>query len=156
MTQSFASIPLRSNKERIEHFWFNILRQAGVDLGDFNGGDTSIPPTDFTITNNQSTPANVTGCLFDGSQVRGARISYCVYRNTTGGGATELSERGDIFITYKTVAGTWEIAIAGAVGNAGVTFSITNGGQVQYTSTNITGTNNVQKITFKAETILGV
>ena len=102
----------------------------------------------FTIANNQSSAANVTGLLLDGTVQRSAFIFYSIYRNTTGGGATELSECGVLLATFKTVASSWEFVPLGSVGDAGVTLTITSGGQVQYTSSNITGTAATSKMSF--------
>lgn len=108
--------------------------------------------TDFTIVNNQSSASNVTGLAFSGASVRSFETNYQVYRNTTSTGATELSERGKLTGVYSTVAGTWEMTQQ-AVGNAGITFSITSAGQVQYTSTNITGTAASSDMKFYSTTI---
>lgn len=121
----------------------------------------TIPNTDFTITNNQSSPANVTGLLFSGATYRSAEIDINFYINTTGAGATEYAARAKYFAVFKTVAGTWDISVMGVGGDieavssqpAGITITITAGGQVQYKSTNVTGTPATSKMTFRASTI---
>lgn len=123
-------------------------------------GAGGIGETSFTIVNNQTSAANVTGLLFNPAAVRSAEIAVGFYRNTTGGGATEMSARMKYLATYKTVAGTWELAPLGGGGDfdetlgmpAGVTLSITSGGQVQYVSSNFTGTAGTSKMTFSAST----
>jgi hypothetical protein len=91
----------------------------------------------FAIANNQSSPANITGFQITGGSIRSVEVSYSVYRNTS---TTELLERGTILLGYKPVAGTWSIANTFAFDDAGITFTVTAGGQVQYTSTNMSGT----------------
>lgn len=148
---SFSSIPDRANGQKISYSWFNALKTAGAAIETFLG--TFISETSFTIANNQSSAANVTGLSFSGASVRSFSVDYHVYRNTTGGGATELAESGVLTGVYSTVAAAWEMTPGPVVGNAGVTFSITAAGQVQYTSTNITGTSGTSVMKFKARTM---
>lgn len=115
-------------------------------------GANDILQTSATIANNISSPTNITGFSFDPLAVRGAICEYSVYRVTTGGGATELVETGTIYLSYKSTASTWDIVVVGGAG-AGVTFSITNGGQVQYTSTNISGSSYSGTIKFRARSL---
>jgi len=97
------------------------------------------PPTTTTIANNQSSAADISGFLIDGTVYRGAKILYTVYRKTS---TLEYSECGELFVTYKTIAGTWEKA-EGGVGATGVKFFISNTGQISYTSTNLSGSSYV-------------
>lgn len=101
-------------------------------------GTGDILQTVFPIANNVASVTNVIGLFFDPTTVRGAIIEYSVYRVTTSTGATELTEVGTLYIGYKNTANTWFISNVGG-GFAGVTFSVTSGGQVQYVSTNMTG-----------------
>lgn len=149
---SFSGIALRTNgpNSKIDKDWFNSLRAAGILIENYLG--TFIGETSFTIANNQSSAANVTGLAFAPVSIGGFTVEYRIYRNTTSTGATELSEYGTLMGTYSPVAGTWELT-QNNVGNAGVTFTITNGGQVQYTSTDITGTPDASTMKFKARSI---
>ena len=115
-------------------------------------GTGDILQTSATIANNISSPTSIPSFNFDPILVRGAVCIASIYRVTTGGGATELAETVHIYLTYKSTAGSWEIAVVGT-GSSGVTFSITNGGQVQYTSTNITGSAYSGTIKFKAQAL---
>lgn len=115
-------------------------------------GDGDIIPTVATISNNQSSATNIAGLFFNTASVRGAIVEYTIYRNTTGIGATELIETGSMYLGYKSVAGTWTLSILGT-GGAGVTFSVLNTGQVQYTSTNITGSSYSGTIKFRARAL---
>lgn len=122
------------------------LLSAMVSLLTSLQGSFDVVTTAFGIVNNQATPANVTGLSFNTSQVRSAIISYSAYRSTN---SSELSEAGQVYATYKSAAGTWEIAQA-SVGSSGITLTITSSGQFQYVSTNMSGTSYVGKLTFKA------
>lgn len=89
-----------------------------------------------TIANNQTTAVNVNGCLFDNTEVRGAKILYQLERRTD---ADSNVEMGEIFVVYDNENTTWKIKKSGNFDLAGVDFSITSGGQVQYTSDDLTG-----------------
>lgn len=112
-------------------------------------GPGDIVLTSANVANNQVAAANITGLSFDTGTIRASIVEYSVYRVTTGSGATEAVEVGTMYLGYKSTAATWEIAVVGAAG-AGMTFSITNTGQVQYTSTNFTGTGHSGIIKFRA------
>jgi hypothetical protein len=90
--------------------------------------------TTFTLVNNQSSAANVTGLLFDKTVYRSFMLTYSIYRSASGG-----STRAETGILMGITDGTnWEIATTAvtvpATGDSGVTFSITSSGQIQYTS----------------------
>lgn len=148
----FSDIPNRENGQDVEYGWFDSLKQAGEAIEAFLGL-AYIGETSFTVANNQASPANVTGLVFAGASVRSFEVDYQIYRNTTGGGATELAERGKLLGVYSSVAASWEMTQAPVVGNAGVTLSITAAGQIQYTSTNITGTPGTSAMKFQARTM---
>jgi hypothetical protein len=118
-------------------------------------GTGDIPQTVATIANNMSSPTNIIGLAFSPITTRGAIIYYSLYRFSTGSGATEAVETGQMFVSYMTNSNTWDLAIsAGNQGQAGVIFSISPNGQVQYTSTNFAGTTPTGIITFKAAALL--
>lgn len=149
MSSYFTSVPIRGYT-KTDPSWWNALRAAGAALETIVNslaGGGGIPQTAFTLANNQSSAANITGMLFD-STVGGFVCEYRIYRQSTGAGATELAEQGVLYGAYSTVATTWALTNGPAVGNAGVTFSILASGQAQYQSTNITGTANISKIVF--------
>jgi hypothetical protein len=106
-------------------------------------GDLSL--TSFNIANNQSSAANITGASFDVGQVRSAIIAYSVYRSTADVGASEC---GQIMITYNSFDSTWRLSQFN-VGDSGMTFSITSGGQIQYTSSNLSGASYAGVMRFK-------
>lgn len=110
----------------------------------------------FSLVNNQSVASNIEGLQFDYRKVNQAIIEYVIQRITGPTlSPTELIQTGCFAVVYKPVAGTWNIVSIGSTGPdaAGITFSITTGGQVQYTSSNMTGTANVSKITYRARTL---
>lgn len=128
--------------------WWNTLRAAIVELQNFVGL-AGVPLTGFTIANNQVAAANVTGLLFSSAANLAANIEVSIRRKT----ATALSEvvaTGFLSVTYREQSSLWEVTPILNGDDTGVTFSITAGGQVQYTSTNIAGTSYVGKMSFKA------
>lgn len=125
----------------------SIIQAMIASLATLNGtGD--ILNTSFTLVNNQTSPVNVVGLSFDTSTIRSAEVSYSIYRSSNT--PNEFSECGTLLLTYKSTAGTWEIAQID-VGSSGVIFTITNAGQIQYTTTDIGNGSYVGKLVFRAK-----
>lgn len=109
----------------------------------------------FTIANNQSSLANITGLLFNPATFRGIKIEYSIYRQTDTASSAR-AQIGQLRFVYNTQAATWYMSDDYAGQDAGVTFSITPAGQIQYTSTNITGTNYVGTLKYSLIKTFGV
>lgn len=112
----------------------------------------------FDLKNNQSTAMDIEGLQFDFKKVTVVYIDYVIQRISRGVGGTELVEAGTLRLVYKPKAGTWGITKLAGSGpdTGGVTFTVTNAGQVKYTSTNMAGTVNSttpQKLTYRTRTI---
>lgn len=141
------------------HFKFSIVRTIDyvIDIGEgADVGSGSIGETKFNLNNNQLTPADITGLDFDATATLSATVTYLIYRNTTGAGATELVESGKLYPIYKSGSSVWTMTRAADNSDndpVGVTLTITSTGQVQYISTNITGTPDESYISFRASTI---
>lgn len=116
-------------------------------------GPGDIVETSAAINNNVTSPTNVTALSFSSASIRGAIVDYTVYRVTTNPGAQELVEVGNMYLSFKSTANTWGIVVVGGQG-AGVTFSMTTSGQVQYISTNMTGLNYSGVIKFRARALV--
>jgi len=114
-------------------------------------GPNDILETAFNVANNQLSVSDVTGLIFSAASVRGADISYSVYRksDTNPSGNTE---KGTIQIAYDNITG-WIINQGNILGNSGITFSITGSGQVQYKSTDIGSSNYVGTMKFRAKAL---
>jgi predicted outer membrane protein len=91
----------------------------------------------FTIANNQAAPANITGLLFNPATFRGIILTYSIYRESS---TTSAAQIGELKFVYNTASTQWYLSDTGAGQDAGVEFSITNAGQIQYTSTSYGGT----------------
>lgn len=96
-------------------------------------GDLS--PTTLVVINNTGSLANVTDLIVNNAITRAALVDYYVYRVF---GATEIAEVGTLRLVYKTNATTWEVDRT-FTGDGQISFSVTTGGQVQYTSVPISG-----------------
>ena len=104
-------------------------------------GDISKASTN--ALNNQAVAQNITGLLFSPGTTNSFDAQICVVRDST---YAEYNIKG----VYKTASLTWEMTQEYVGDDAGIVFSITPGGQMQYTSTN-TGFNAV--LYFRAQTV---
>lgn len=129
----FFDIPLRGYS-KTDPGWWNALRSAGLNLESAG----FIPETDFAFANNQSTPANVTGCLVSNSTNYAAKIDFLVRRNTA---SNEILSWVELYLVYSAASSAWQIVDDVEHGaSSGITWSVTSGGQIQYTSNNLAGT----------------
>jgi len=123
--------------------------------GDGTWVNPAVAQQSFTVANNQSSAANVTGLSFSSASVTAVRVFYKLYRSDSNG---ERQNVGHLFVQYLPTAASWTIVderISVFTGSytdaAGVTFTVTSGGQVQYTSDNMSGTGYSGSLTFKTE-----
>lgn len=109
----------------------------------------------FQLANNQASAANIEELSFNYQKNSQAIVEYLIQRVTTGGGATQLIESGIFLLVYKPTSNTWSKVSVGTPGPdaSGVTLTVTSAGQVQYVSTNITGTASISKIVYRARTM---
>lgn len=113
-------------------------------------GDTS-----FTIANNQSSAANITGLLIDGVSTRSFILDYSIYRQTDTA-SSALAQVGQLRGVYNTQSASWLMSDDFSGQNAGVTLTILSSGQIQYTSTNIAGANYVGSLKYAIRKTFGV
>jgi hypothetical protein len=90
----------------------------------------------FNIVNDQSSPANITGLLFNPATFRGIILTYSLYRESS---TTSAAQIGELKFVYNTADDAWYLSDTYAGQNAGVEFSITNAGQIQYKSSLYSG-----------------
>lgn len=113
-------------------------------------GTDDIPETTFNVANNVSSSMDVTGLVFNPATVRSSVVDYSCYRTTS---TTELAEKGQLQLIYKNGAtpGTkWSIGRVFFGDDSGLAFTMTDAGQVQYTSTNLSGTSYTGELKFEA------
>lgn len=111
--------------------------------------------TTSTINNNISSPTNINGLVFDPGTVRAANVNYAIYRISTAAPSGH-AEDGMIGLIYDDSAANgskWQLSQRKGGTDSGVTFSITDGGQIQYISSDINSTGYVGEIVFSAKTL---
>ena len=121
-------------------------------------GSTDIVQTPFAIANNITSSTSVVGLSFNTGLVRAAFINYSIYRTYTASGpvASDVAEAGQMIAVYDNLAATgskWSLTIGPVNGNSGVTFTITDSGQIQYTSTSLGISGGTGVMRFSARTL---
>lgn len=115
-------------------------------------GPGDISPQVFTMSANANTNVEVTGLQFSNAVVRGANIRYAVHRATS---LIEVDEEGNLTIVYNPTNApgmVWEL-IRSYTGDAQVTFTIADTGQISFSSTLLTGTSHIGEISFAASAL---
>jgi hypothetical protein len=108
-----------------------------ISTGDLN-------QTSFSAVNNQAAAANVTGLAFANASVRSFEAQVSVTILATGNLYEVFTLRG----IQKDAS--WDLAQTSNGDTSGIVFTITSAGQVQYTSTNVSGfTSNTMKFRAK-------
>lgn len=119
-----------------------------------------VPPQVQNIdANNSSNNVNLNNLNFPSSDVLSATIFYSVLRQTDNSGppdGQDLNEAGTLEINYnagRPVGLKWEIVRTFA-SDAKIEFNITDLGQVQFSTTPISGINHTGSISYRAIAIL--
>lgn len=103
---------------------------AGLDVG-ASAGD--LPEASAALLNNQLTPVDVLGFSFPNAVVRSFKALVSV----------EIDATVDLFETFELLGiqkgSSWDMTVVSTGDDSGVVFSITNLGQIQYTSANSAG-----------------
>jgi hypothetical protein len=127
----------------------------------FAGTYDVAPQTKNIDIYNTSSFIDINNLVFPQPDVRGVTVFYTVSRKTvetTVGAADgqELSEVGTLECVYNGSRGTglkWEIGRMGE-GNANINFNVTDAGQVQFTTTALTGISHTGTISYRAISVL--
>lgn len=104
------------------------------------------------ISNNVTSATDVGGLLFTTSTVKSVILNYQCYIDS---GTTGPSETGTIILTYDdtgSVGNKWLMA-SKKVGDAGISLSITDAGQVQYISSNLGSASYTRRLVFSARVL---
>jgi hypothetical protein len=124
--------------------WAEAVTEALSEIS----GPNDIPLTSANLNNNQTSVSDVTNFKFNIAQVQSVNSDFFIIR-TYDSGSTIITETGKIYGSYD---GNEFFISVESTGDTGVSLSITNAGQIQYTSTNLS--NHVSSIIrFKADTI---
>jgi hypothetical protein len=98
-----------------------------------SGSPSDIQETSFALANNQASAANVTGLAFANASVRSFQAFVSVQVDAT-------SDLFEVFELNGVQRGAdWSMSVEANGDDSQVNFTITNAGQVQYTSGNYTG-----------------
>lgn len=97
------------------------------------GGDSQL---NVSLANDTG-PFNVTGLSFNKANVKSAVVPYNIERKTD---TQNVQETGHLYIAHDSADDIWRLSVQSGLDDAGVTFSITSGGQVQATTDDLTGT----------------
>jgi hypothetical protein len=101
---------------------------------------------DITINNNVSSATNVSNLVFDGAVANRFIVDYGLFRSTD---TDSLAQAGRLRGVYNEDDAQWYLSDDYSGQNAGVTFTITAGGQIQYTSSNLAGTSYVGTLQYR-------
>ena len=131
-----------------------VIQFAQVVAQTLNGlaGAYDIEPQTYNMVANLNTSVNIPGLAFPVSNVRSADIRYDVYRSTS---STSVYEAGHFLIDYNpnnSTGNKWSIS-QDRIGNANITFAISDTGQFSFSTTTLAGTGHVGQITFAATTL---
>ena len=116
-------------------------------------GSFDVVPQRFVIdTAPNGSDTAITNLSFSTTSVRGAFITYAMYRNTT---LETVAESGNLLIVYNTTNSStqkWEVT-RDFVGDASVTFVVDDTGQVFINPTALTGASHNGFISFSAKAL---
>lgn len=109
--------------------------------------------------NNSSTNVDLDNLNFPSSEVRAATIYYTVFRMTQNSGppdAQEVTEAGTLEISYNASRPStqkWEMVRSGQ-SDGMISFNVTDLGQIQFSTTPLTGINHTGIVSYRAISIL--
>lgn len=117
-------------------------------------GEFDIAPQSLNIdSSNPGTNVDILALNFPPSSVQSAFIRYSVSRTTS---LTSGVETGTLMIVYNgngSIGNKWEMARESVGPGADIDFSISDSGQVAYTTQTLAGTNHSGTITFSAQAL---
>lgn len=134
--------------------------QALADAVNLFTGTFDVAPQTISIDAfNPGVDIAIDNLVFPPSDVRAATVYYTIYRKTEDSGppdGVELAEAGTLEIVYNNSRPStqkWEVGRSGE-GDAEITFSVSDLGQISFTSETLTGINHTGILSFRAITIL--
>lgn len=118
-------------------------------------GIFDVPPSVLVIDAYNPTPGpiDLPNMSFPVSQVRSILVNIAVFRSTNSTSVYEEAELVAIYSPDNSIGQKWELTRI-SVGDGQINFSITDVGQVQFTTTAIAGSAHTGKITYRATAIL--
>ena len=135
--------------EAVIQFAEAVAEQLAITSGAFD-----VAPQSFSLdAYNTASNVNIPALSFSTSEVRAAFIRYAVYRETT---LDNADEAGDIIIVYNpnnSVNLKWTMSQVRTSGGANITFNVTDNGQVQFSTTALSGASHTGRLTFEARAL---
>lgn len=118
-------------------------------------GSFDVPPQVMNIDayNPSLSNIDITNLSFSTSQVRGAVIYIAVSRQTNSTVASEMDCLTLVYNANNSVGQKWEITRQYA-GNGSISFNVTDVGQLQFTTTAISGTGHTGILSYRAVAVL--
>lgn len=117
-------------------------------------GPADVSPQVFTIDlYNPGSNVNIPNLTFSTTIVRSAVIKYSVYRSTDVASAYEAGTLTVVYNPNGLTGQKWEMGQQ-FIGDGDIEFNITDVGQVQMSTTALTGTNHVGKLSYTAAALL--
>ena len=133
--------------------------QALADAVNVSTGSYDVPPQVLHIDSfNSATDVTVDNLYFPPTDVISSFTFYSVIRQTQDSGAGDaknVSEEGTMEVIYNSlnpVGNKWQL-IRTSTGDASITFSITDLGQVTFSTTALSGINHTGLISFRSLSI---
>lgn len=145
--------------------WSPAIIEAFQALADavnvFTGSFDVAPQTKNIDIYNSSSNIDIDNLVFPPTDVRAVTVFYTVYRKTdesvpAAGDAMEVAESGSLECVYNNSRPSnqkWEIGRMGE-SDAFINFNMTDLGQIQFTTTALTGINHTGIIAYRALSIL--
>lgn len=116
-------------------------------------GDFDVTPQTFDFdSENPGSLIDIPNLSFPTDQVRSAIITYAVHRTTD---STEVTEGGQLLIVYNasnSASNKWEPQRE-FTGDASITFTVTDVGQVQLNTIALAGTSHTGRISYSAKAL---
>jgi len=107
------------------------------------------PQTQDISASNPGTSVNIGSLNFSTALIRSVSVSYAVYRTTNSTTAYEFGNLNAVYSPNNPTNSKWEMSQS-RTGNGQISFYMTDTGQMQYTTTTISGTGHSGKISFSA------
>lgn len=109
------------------------------------------------LENNQSSAADIEGMKVNARSLSQAVVEYLVQRVTAGDDAVELIESGLFILSYRPTDEDWGLSVVSEEqpDDAGIEFTVTSSGQVQYTTSDIAGDASLSRIVWRMRTMAG-
>lgn len=129
--------------------------QAVSDALAATSGPYDVAPQTMTIDSyNTASNIDIAALSFPTSTVRAAFIHYAVYRSTNSANADEAGDMIIIYNPHNSSGLKWTLTQGNITGKgANINFNVTDNGQIQFTTTALSGSSHAGKIIFDARAL---